>query len=880
MSPLSIRIRTTLQRLSPSLSGLLSSWAILSSASAAPVEIPKAADERLTVELVAIEPEVRTPTAIDTDSSGRVWVLENNTHFRPKNYDGPLTDRVLILDDFGPDGHARRISVFADGFRDGMGLRLQKDGSVIVSTRAETFRLRDTKGSGKADEKVTLLKLETKDDYPHNGLSGIALDGAGHLFVGLGENHGQSWVLTGSDGSVIRGSDEGGIFRADVTGAKLERWAKGIWNPFGLTVDDTGLLFALDNDPGAGSFCRLLHVVQHGDYGYRYRYGRVIDHPFLSWFGQIPGTLPPVCLVGEAPTGILQYHGSSLPSEYRAQLLGCTWNDHGIQRFPLAARGGSFISTPQWFVRGGNDFRPSGIAQASDGSLFISDWVDGAYEVHGKGRIWRVRAKQPGTNSTATAANEQSTVREKAIGHLNGDPSLDPKPTLHTDDPFLLHLAIEHYAADEPVASLEASVNDPDAKTRLGILLAYRRSGKPEGLAHLPQWLSDSDGSIRRAALQWISEEHLSDLQPKLETALSAPLSRATLEAYLAAIQMLVSGRPDSKATISQTRAIALDKSKPAELRALALRLLPVDSNALAADAADSLLQDSDSGVRLQTLRILAARTDSTSQTRLRNIACDTAMPNGFRAEAVAGLSASADSSETREILHQLLTQPDATLRNEALRALRGRVTTDEFTALRSQAAGDAAPARDLREQLMLQTRVSPAVQNLGADAEFVTLATSRPQPNQPWPSITDGKGDAAAGRRLFYHAKGPRCYTCHTIEGRGGAVGPDLTGIGRLSEVELLTAIREPSKDIAPAFTQWLLKLKDGREVSGIDAFEDNKSQIVLIDAGGGHTRYNISDIVSREPLPISMMPPGLDTMMTEQEIRDLLAYLREPRD
>ena len=54
--------------------------------------------------------------------------------------------------------------------------------------------------------------------------------------------------------------------------------------------------------------------------------------------------------------------------------------------------------------------------------------------------------------------------------------------------------------------------------------------------------------------------------------------------------------------------------------------------------------------------------------------------------------------------------------------------------------------------------------------------------------------------------------------------------------------AIREPSKDIAPAFTQWLLQLKDGRAVNGIDAFEDNKSQTLLIDAAGVRHSLTIS--------------------------------------
>ena len=332
-------------------------------------EPPKVTSSGGTVELVASEPDLRTPTAIAVDPRGRVWVLENNTHFRPKNYDGPPTDRVLILDDFGPDGRARKITTYADGFSDGMGLLLLPGGDVILSTRAATLRLHDADGDGRADERRTLLTLVTDDKYPHNGLSSLARSPDGAIFLGLGENHGFPWTLTGTDGVVVRGSDEGAVFRFDEEGRGLVHWAWGVWNPFGLAFDPAGRLFALDNDPGGGSFCRLLHIVQNGDYGYRYRYGRTIDHPFISWDGRWPGTLPPMCYVGEAPTGLL-WHGGAL--------LGCTWTDHGIQRFPLEVRGASFTTKPDWLLRGGNDFRPSGIAAAADGTFYVSDWVDGS----------------------------------------------------------------------------------------------------------------------------------------------------------------------------------------------------------------------------------------------------------------------------------------------------------------------------------------------------------------------------------------------------------------------------------------------------------------------------------------------------------------------
>lgn len=769
-------------------------------------EPPKAMLPGVTIELIASDPDVRTPTAIATDARGRVWVLENNTHFRPAKYDGPPTDRILIMDDFGPDGRARKITTYADGFSDGMGLLLLPGGDVIVSTRAATLRLHDKDGDGRADERRTLLTLVTDDKYPHNGLTGIARGADGALWLGFGENHGFAWTLTGSDGAVVKGTDEGGVFRFDDEGRGLVHWAWGVWNLYGLAFDPMGRLFATDNDPGGGSYCRLLHIVKNGDYGYRYRYGRTIDHPFTSWDGRWPGTLPPVSYIGEAPTGLL-WHGGAL--------LGCTWTDHGIQRFPLEARGASFTTKPEWLIRGGHDFRPSGIAAAPDGTLVVSDWVDGSYNVHGKGRVWRVRGvKADAVPVPRTAAEEKlaALLEEKAVA--GGDLAI-----LKSDDPFLFRATVIQLAQGNQQLAL-----DGDPKVRLGILLGSRQRKEPGPLADA---LKDPVPAIRRAALQWISEERLTDFTDKLDTAVAGNPTRMVFDAYLATTQQLASvkmdfsGTPDSAARSKRAADIALDAKRDPALRALALRLLPVNHPALTLEALHPLLDATNPGLRVEATRILAARSDASAQAELRKLAGDAATPVELRAEAIAGLALSASAPETREILRAALASGDAAAKREAARAL----------------------------------------------GEMPAAVAATPP-------------DAAAGRRVFFRSGTTGCASCHQIEGRGRAIGPDLTGVWRMKPEQLLESIREPSKEIAPAFVQWQIKMRDGREATGIDQFMDNKSEFTLLDATGKLTKYRFADAVVREPMPVSLMPPGLADALTPQELADLLAYLREVRE
>src|SRR6516165_11141263 len=85
---------------------------------------PKCADDFLVIELIAAEPEIVTPTGVAVDERGRIWVIENHTHQPPAGYKGPPSDRIRIFEDFGPDGRARKITTFADGFKDAMGIAL------------------------------------------------------------------------------------------------------------------------------------------------------------------------------------------------------------------------------------------------------------------------------------------------------------------------------------------------------------------------------------------------------------------------------------------------------------------------------------------------------------------------------------------------------------------------------------------------------------------------------------------------------------------------------------------------------------------------------------------------------------------------------------
>ena len=181
---------------------------------------------------------------------------------------------------------------------------------------------------------------------------------------------------------------------------------------------------------------------------------------------------------GEAPCGVLSYNANYLPAEYRGTLLVTSWGDHRIERYRLEPRGASFRSVMEPVVVGGEDFRPVGIAMAPDGSLYFSDWVDKSYDLHGKGRIWRLR--NPGNASRITV-----TVTNKSISRTLCRPWLAPRPcdtrptrprrascsALETDDLFLQQAAREGLKRSLPFTEIMDLAADPVPAHRLAALL-------------------------------------------------------------------------------------------------------------------------------------------------------------------------------------------------------------------------------------------------------------------------------------------------------------------------------------------------------------------------------------------------------------------------
>ncbi len=134
------------------------------------------------------------------------------------------------------------------------------------------------------------------------------------------------------------------------------------------------------------------------------------------------------------------------------------------------------------------------------------------------------------------------------------------------------------------------------------------------------------------------------------------------------------------------------------------------------------------------------------------------------------------------------------------------------------------------------------------------------------------GKADLKAGKELFTMT----CSPCHQLFGQGGAIGPDITGANRSDLEYLLTNILEPNADIQDDYRMVVVTTRDGRTFTGTVTMENDR-QLTLKIVGQDPVSISKSDIQSKEITPVSLMPPGLLSNLKDQEVLNLIAYLRQ---
>ncbi len=243
--------------------------------------------------------------------------------------------------------------------------------AVYASVRKKIIRLRDTSGTGAADESVDIVTgLPERAELLHRN-NGIVAGPDGLLYVAVGS--------TSNLGEEPETELSGTILRIAPDGSRVEVVARGFRNPFDLAFAPDGELFCTDNAPDVPVRAaddapdELNHVIEGRDYG----------HP--AFWDELPEDSSIVGPVAALPahaaaTGITFFTGPQA-GEFEGDALVATWGPglgrssytHNVLRISLEPQGETFSGTVHPFVTGLD--RPTDVVIAPDGAVVISDHV-------------------------------------------------------------------------------------------------------------------------------------------------------------------------------------------------------------------------------------------------------------------------------------------------------------------------------------------------------------------------------------------------------------------------------------------------------------------------------------------------------------------------
>ncbi len=444
-------------------------------------------------QLVAADPDIHKPINIAFDERGRLWVTDTVEYPFPAKEGAKTRDTVKILEDFGPDGRARKITTFADNLNIPIGVLPIGGNEAIIYSIPAIYDMKDTTGSGHADRRAVLLSGQAHDDT--HGMTGSFTEGFDGFVYAVHGFRNTSHVR-GTDGSEIT-MNSGNIYRFKPNGSHVQHFTHGQVNPFGLTIDPLGNIFSSDCE--TKPICLLLRGAYYSSFGKPddgLGFGPdMVDHMYGS----------------TAIAGLCEYVGDQYPADFHNMMLVGNVVTNKINRSQIVPRGSGYHGedAPDFLVSDDHWFRPVNIKLGPDGALYVSDFYNriiGHYEVdlhhpgrdHTSGRIWRIVYKGAKENS---AAKQPFDLTKASIGQL----------IAYLSDPnFTVRMLATNYLADhtqkaaiEPLKAQLAKAPTTWLKVH-GMWVLWRLNALDEAM--LQAFARDSEIPVRIHAMRVLAE--------------------------------------------------------------------------------------------------------------------------------------------------------------------------------------------------------------------------------------------------------------------------------------------------------------------------------------------------------------------------------------
>jgi putative membrane-bound dehydrogenase-like protein len=367
--------------------------------------------EGFSAKLVASEPLIRQPVAIDFDDRGRLWVMQYLQYPNPEGLQRVKVDRfsrtkydkVPEPPPKGPKGEDRLTIIEGNKGKDFLsGLNLA---SAFQFGHGGVYVLNPPYLLFYADKN----RDDVPDGDPEVLLTGFGMDDAHSVANSL--TWGPDGWLYGCQGSTVTANIRGiefqqGVWRYHPRSREFELFCEGGGNSWGLDFDDDGNLLYSTNH---GGFV-MLHGVQgaylwkqfgkHGELHNPHAYGYFDHVPHQNFFG------------GHVTVGGIVYRGDAYPEKFRGKYIAGDLLGHGVYWHDIEPRGTTFQTKHGGELLVANDtwFATSDVCLGPDGSVYVADWHDkrtahpdpDADWDRRNGRVYRFEFSSPQTPSAGT----------------------------------------------------------------------------------------------------------------------------------------------------------------------------------------------------------------------------------------------------------------------------------------------------------------------------------------------------------------------------------------------------------------------------------------------------------------------------------------------
>ena len=527
--------------------------------------------------------------------------------------------------------------------------------------------------------------------------------------------------------------------------------------------------------------------------------------------------------------------------------------------------------------------------------------------------------------------DENSRVRffsAEALGRSKEVKAIQPLISLleanNDVDAYIRHaasLALSRIGQVQPIAALSSHSSKA---VRMGAVLALRRLESPE----LAKFLNDSDEYIVTEAARAIHDDFsVPAALPALGAILSTtpfqngPLIRRAISANQRVgkeenLNQLLAylGKPNSPEVLRKETLAAIGTwAKPSlvdrvdgryrgpvtrdaslirdQVKPILISQLNSKYESLRLESAKALgkLEIKDS----EALLLTKVKSDPSEQVKIQALnalvamgasnlgeAISLAMKDQAQAVRVAGLGLLAETSIPTDQKVSLLTD-----------IIRNRTIPEKQTGLLTLGGIEGSQNLPIWNQLLTDfdqgklpeatwIELEEAITATGS-AELKTkfeAALDKKAGDQPWKKYAGAlaEGNFRAGRTIFFENQTAQCIRCHAYDDMGGNAGPPLDGIGnKLSREELLIALVEPSKRLAPGYGFVTVELNSGEKITGT-LMEDTSSQM-KVQIGANERSIPKTEIKSSQ-LAASSMPP-MGTLLSKRDLRNLVTYLSNLR-